>query len=366
MVDNYGDVGTYTLTIQQALSNDLITTPAVVNSCGTTFTSSTIGATNCGDGTGSTTGNNIDNNVGTGTFGSGGDVGFSVENSSWYVFCNSSGALATYTVTMTNLGGCTGSNGIQFAAFTGTTTALSLQSGGTTGMNILSGNSFTSSVISLNNNTCAYILVDGYAGTNCNYGLSVAASPVCQLLNVDIFSFNAIKKNNDVELTWATASEINNDYFTVERSEDGINFYSIKKIKGAGTSSSVLFYSILDSNPLRGISYYRLKQTDYNNKETYSDIRSISIGEKNIFDFKLYPNPSDKSDDIRLQFFGKENDLVRVLISDLTGNILSEKEIKLNANAMEMDIKQHFDSGIYFIKVVNKFGEYINQKFIVK
>ncbi len=350
MVDNYGDVGTYTLNIQQAISNDLVTTPAVVNSCGTTFTSSTIGATNCGDGSGSTLGNNLDNNAGTGGFGSGGDVGFSVENSSWYVFCNGSGAVATYTVTMTNLGGCTGPNGIQFAAFTGTTTSLSLQSGGTTGMNILSGNSFTSSVISLANNACAYIVVDGFAGTNCNYGLSVAAAPVCQLLKVDIFSFSALQKDDIIELTWATASEMNNDFYTIERSEDGINFKEIEKVKGAGISSNVLFYSSKDSNPLNGISYYRLKQTDFNGKHTYSKISSVEFENTKNLKFEIVPNPNMDNVISNIVLSAIPNNAVSIEITDAQGVVLYEVSKKTESNKIE--IPNSFSKGIYFVKVI--------------
>ena len=77
-----------------------------------------------------------------------------------------------------------------------------------------------------------------------------------------MISFKAVLANNNVLLNWSTASETNNDYFTIERSIDGINFRSVLTKRGAGNSTSRRNYEAIDDNPIEGQSYYRLKQTD--------------------------------------------------------------------------------------------------------
>ena len=90
--------------------------------------------------------------------------------------------------------------------------------------------------------------------------LDNATSP----LPIELLSFNAVLENRIVKLTWKTASETNNDFFTLEKSKDGISWESFKTVDGAGSSSSILNYEDYDQNPYSGVSYYRLKQTDFN------------------------------------------------------------------------------------------------------
>ena len=71
------------------------------------------------------------------------------------------------------------------------------------------------------------------------------------------------KKENYVDVNWITATEINNNYFTLERSATGINFEPIGYVQGAGNSTSTINYVFKDRDPLNGIGYYRLKQTDF-------------------------------------------------------------------------------------------------------
>src|SRR5690606_24985988 len=78
-----------------------------------------------------------------------------------------------------------------------------------------------------------------------------------------------------VILLWETASETNNDFFTIERSLDGFNFNPITIKTGAGNSHTPISYSYIDEDPQTGISYYRIKQTDYNGNSTYSAIIEV-------------------------------------------------------------------------------------------
>ncbi len=89
------------------------------------------------------------------------------------------------------------------------------------------------------------------------------------VLPISLLSFDVKQRKGGIELLWSTASEINNDFFTIERSVDGNNWNILAFIQGAGNSNQELHYKYYDENPLDDISYYRLKQTDFDGKYEY-------------------------------------------------------------------------------------------------
>ena len=108
---------------------------------------------------------------------------------------------------------------------------------------------------------------------NTHYTLSSVNSP----LPVELVSFEARPVLNRVELSWTTASETGNDHFEVERSEDGNTFSRIGTVSGAGNSTALRQYQFNDASPLRGISYYRLRQVDFDGGYTFSDVRAVNM-----------------------------------------------------------------------------------------
>jgi len=94
-------------------------------------------------------------------------------------------------------------------------------------------------------------------------------------LPVELILFNAYPENGQIIVEWSTASETNNDYFTIERSANAKDFDQIVQITGAGNSNSLTHYSFDDTEPLPDINYYRLKQTDYDGTTTYSKIVAV-------------------------------------------------------------------------------------------
>jgi hypothetical protein len=98
-------------------------------------------------------------------------------------------------------------------------------------------------------------------------------------LPVELLSFQGIYENNKVNLYWATASEINNDYFIVESSTDAKSFKTLTVVKGHGNFNGTLKYTAADSQPPLGVAYYRLKQTDFDGKFKYSDVIEIRTDE---------------------------------------------------------------------------------------
>ena len=137
------------------------------------------------------------------------------------------------------------------------------------------------------------------------------------LMPLELLSFNAELNNNIVDLTWVTATEYNSDYFTIERSYDGIHFTELMKVKAAGNSTHELNYSKVDEHPLLGISYYRLKQTDFDGSYKYSIVDQINYQLTN-FNFSIIPNPTS-FDNLNLNITGAKDAEIKISLIDASG-----------------------------------------------
>ena len=129
-------------------------------------------------------------------------------------------------------------------------------------------------------------LIDGYYTLATN---DIGGSP----LPIELVFFKAKVCEKAVCLNWETATEINNEYFTIERSADGETWKEIVRMDGAGNSEETLSYSYQDQRPLKGVSYYRLKQTDFDGKFTYSSAEVVMYTHDS--GIKIYPNPVSHS-----------------------------------------------------------------------
>ena len=103
------------------------------------------------------------------------------------------------------------------------------------------------------------------------------------VLPITLLSFHAEAKDGLVHNNWVTASEINNDFFTVERSKDGNHWEKVGTVDGAGHSNTELTYAFADDDPYSGISYYRLRQTDFDGTTTLSEPRAVEIRQGSDF-----------------------------------------------------------------------------------
>jgi len=114
-------------------------------------------------------------------------------------------------------------------------------------------------------------------------------------LPVEFLSIDAYLQNEYVVVEWVTATERNNDFFTVERSRDAVNFEVISVVQSKaefGNSNQVLSYSVIDSSPLIGLTYYRIKQTDFDGTVDYSNLIGVFYQTKSDVTINLYPNPN--------------------------------------------------------------------------
>ncbi|QHT65779.1 T9SS type A sorting domain-containing protein [Rhodocytophaga rosea] len=188
------------------------------------------------------------------------------------------------------------------------------------------------------------------------------------VLPIDLISFSAHRSSmNSVDLRWNTASEANNSHFTIERSTDNLSFNSILEILGAGNSNQVKSYSAIDNDPLHGISYYRLKQTDYNGKSTYSKIVSIVLPIDALNNYSIFPNPTDSKHLYLETKSSANNQKIVVLIEDIVGKKIVERVLYGDPINRVNLFNQHLNlnNGIYFLTIITSDG-LIRKKVIIE
>lgn len=123
-------------------------------------------------------------------------------------------------------------------------------------------------------------------------GAQQSASAACVFLPIELIQFEARAESDSLSLYWLTESEWDNDYFTLEKSTDGILFNDVQQIKGAGTTKQQSAYAVKDVLP-HSTSYYRLKQTDYNKNAMYSHIIVVDAVQHTAASY-LSPNPAQE------------------------------------------------------------------------
>jgi hypothetical protein len=173
-------------------------------------------------------------------------------------------------------------------------------------------------------------------------------------LPIKLISFDGEKNNNTVDLFWVTASEVNNDYFTIERSFNGIDYHFLQTIKGKGTTNEITNYRTADFNPQNGVNYYRLKQTDFDGKFEYVGTIAVEFN-KTTSGLSLYPNPV--KDNLELNFNSDNKGDVNIQVFDLNGKLVYFETVATNEgfNRLLLNTKS-FTNGMYFLVIFNEFG----------
>jgi len=144
---------------------------------------------------------------------------------------------------------------------------------------------------------------------------SAAVNP----LPIELLYFTATYNNDTkhVDLDWVTSSEENNDYFTVEKSGDAKDFELVVQVPGAGTSNQTLYYEAVDKYPYEGVSYYRLKQTDYDGEYAYSNLVAVNVSKD--LNFSVRPNPA--KDNLEINFGNSSKGTVYTMNPDYDAEI---------------------------------------------
>ncbi len=169
-------------------------------------------------------------------------------------------------------------------------------------------------------------------------------------LPIELVYFDAVLESDGVHLSWETASEVNNDFFTLEKSIDGTNWDIFETVKGAGNSSSSTLYHRLDREPYYGLSYYRLKQTDFDGKFEYFGPNSI-INEPN---FVIYPNPANEMVNIVTELENLPLKILNSMGEEIRVSIVIEHG-KLMFSTSELA------NGIYYVH----YGNFVKQLVVV-
>ncbi|MEL6558251.1 MAG: T9SS type A sorting domain-containing protein, partial [Bacteroidota bacterium] len=173
-------------------------------------------------------------------------------------------------------------------------------------------------------------------------------------LPVEMIYFTASLDDGDAVLDWATASELNNDRFEVERSVDGVNFESIGQVSGNGTTDIQQDYQYIDIAPRQGLNYYRLKQVDFDGAFEYSEIVFVDFTDRKVqFKAIAYPNPTSKDEiNIRLST-GDELAPVEIQIIDFNGRVFYANQIVPDelSNNYRLNINEELASGVYLVLV---------------
>ena len=249
---------------------------------------------------------------------------------------------------------------------TGCNYAMSINTGGlvdvgTTGTDrlyicgsyIMTGSGACNDCGGTNSGTCAYIPgtpycepAGGFAGP-----LGYSKDGYDASLPIELLFFKATKNVDKISLSWATASELNFDYFDVEKSSDGSNFHSIAHVKGNGTTNIRQDYSLDDEKPLLGKNYYRLKSVDFDGYTEYFNVVMVDFDGK--MDFSVYPNPSDG-----VTFSAETNFIPQsrafVVVYTTLGSEVARFEMPGNSVAVSMPVK--LESGVYYARYIS--GEF--------
>lgn len=171
-------------------------------------------------------------------------------------------------------------------------------------------------------------------------------------LPVTLLNFEVDCENGFTVLNWSTASEINNDYFVIEKSTDAINFFPIATVQGNGNSNTVLSYTYTDETPNYATTYYRLKQVDFDGKFEYFNVvvstctadENFNVNQlqlnDNVFGFTINTSSSEK---------------LTVYLYDYRGRIISQETIVVNKGNNPISLsKPHLSDGIYMLNIVGE------------
>jgi len=148
-------------------------------------------------------------------------------------------------------------------------------------------------------------------------------------LPIELIRFDGTVNSDAVLLNWVTASEVNNNFYTVERSSDAIDFNEIGIVKANNTMYKST-YNLWDNSPIKGINYYRLKQTDFDGSFTYSQIVGVEFN--NDIRVVLHPNPIKKNETLIISFDKEYNSIINLEIVDAIGKKIYISEINLLNN----------------------------------
>jgi hypothetical protein len=155
-----------------------------------------------------------------------------------------------------------------------------------------------------------------------------------------------------IEISWETASETNNDYFTLEKSRDGERFEVVTRMSGSGTTNTAQEYRFLDDRAYQGKSWYRVRQTDFDGTSSYSSVIEVFYN-NDIIQFTTFPNPVVNQSFFNVKIQGGQSDIpVRITLHDLQGRELSVTSFRTDfSGRLEAKIPTQVPAGEYMVVI---------------
>lgn len=205
--------------------------------------------------------------------------------------------------------------------------------------------SYTNPTIRVSNISTTHI------ANNATRFITIASVLAVTPLPVELLNFDATKgaNNRTVDVEWTTASEINCDFFTIEKRTDLDDWSLIGTVDGAGTSTTTLNYLLVDEHPVAGNNYYRLKQVDYDGSLFTSDIRVVSFDQSDVT--FIYPNPATN----RLLIHKADLDNYQIEVINEIGQIVSLDVVSAGADVVELNVST-ISRGVYFVRISGNQG----------
>ncbi len=181
------------------------------------------------------------------------------------------------------------------------------------------------------------------------------------ILPIELLSFGAKQLDNrHIQLTWQTATEINNNYINIQRSADGLHFTTIGKVTGHGTTDQPRQYRYVDQNPLIGTNYYRLQQVDFDGQSTLHHVISVDFNSKESIDIQLSPNPA--KDILQITLDRELAEAAQFAIFDSHGTLIQQEAWPEEKRTQSLALSQ-WPSGIYYVQMIAGNTLY-NRKFV--
>ncbi len=173
----------------------------------------------------------------------------------------------------------------------------------------------------------------------------------CTTTDVELIRFDAEAIEEGNAVTWVTATETDNNYFTLEYSVDGVNFTPIAQINGSGTTSTGNSYSFLHDSFETAISFYRLSQTDFDGTTKYiSDVERVERAAEELSLTNVFPVPT--ADQLNIEFIAAKAGDAIIEVFDLTGKLVGSSNVAAakGVNPASIDVT-NLATGTYFISV---------------
>ena len=190
------------------------------------------------------------------------------------------------------------------------------------------------------------------------------------VLPITLSAFNATLQNDQtVRVTWSTSAEINNAYFSLERSVNGVDFEILNEQEGAGNSTTLLNYAYVDAHPVAGTNYYRLKQVDFDGTFAYGPVRQVTLtgnvvnNDFNASGIAVYPNPSTGLFSMHATSHVGHG-VVRMKVLDAKGQTMVERAVDTGERT-QLDMRD-FPSGIYMAAFTDANGKTVVKQLVVE